>query len=141
MTYVWLGVTLLAFTIEFVTSDMISVWFAGGGLVAMLFSLIGLNLYFQIPAFIIVSVVLLLCFRKIVMQKLNSRSTNLNADSAIGKEFALLSAITFLEPGTIKVNGVVWNAVTENQNDNIPENSIVEVIGIKGNKYIVKEKK
>ena len=139
MVYVWLGIIILTVAIEFFTFDLISVWFAGGSLVAMILAACGLNLYFQIPAFIIVSLVLLLFFRSIVLKKLNVRKQNLNADAVIGKEFSLITAIGFNNPGTIKVNDVIWNVITENQQDEIKENTIVEVIGLKGNKYIVKE--
>ena len=63
-----------------------------------------------------------------------------NADSAIGKEFVLLSNIGFNQAGTIKINDVIWSAVTENQKDDIAQGEIVTVIGLKGNKYIVKKK-
>ena len=63
-----------------------------------------------------------------------------NADSVIGKEFILLSDIGFNKAGTIKVNGVVWAAITEEESAEIPAGKIVVVERIEGNKYIVKEK-
>jgi beta-galactosidase len=72
-----------------------------------------------------------------IMKKLNVKTTNLNADSVIGKEYILLTAIGFNQPGSIRVNDVVWSAVTEKETDEIAEKTVVRIIGHKGNKYIV----
>lgn len=138
--YIWLAVTAAALIIEFITSEMVSVWFVGGGLIAMLLAGIGLNWYFHVPAFIVVSFVLMLCFRRLVMQKLNKAAEKTNAETVIGKEFELLSDIKFNEAGSIKVNGVVWTAIAEDEHTEIPAGKIVVVLKIEGNKYIVKEK-
>lgn len=134
--YVWLFVTAFALIFEFVTTDMLSIWFAGGGLVALVLSAVGLEWYIQLPVFFAVSLVLLLVFRRLVLKKLNSKEVRTNADMAIGKEFRLLSAITFDNVGSIKVNDVVWNAVSFNDMP-IPAGTIVIVRELKGNKYIV----
>lgn len=134
--YVWLFVTAFALIFEFVTTDMLSIWFAGGGLVALVLSAVGLEWYIQLPVFFAVSLVLLLVFRRLVLKKLNSKEVRTNADMAIGKEFRLLSAITFDNVGAIKVNDVVWNAVSFNDMP-IPAGTIVIVRELKGNKYIV----
>lgn len=141
MLYFWLGVTVVALVLEFITADMVTIWFAGGGLIAMILALLKLSIYVQIPVFIAVSVVCLLCFRKMVMKKLNVKTSNLNADSVIGKEYILLTEIGFNKPGSIRVNDVVWSAISENEMDEIAEKSKVRIIGLRGNKYIVEEVK
>ncbi|MBQ3219085.1 MAG: NfeD family protein [Clostridia bacterium] len=137
--YIWLGVTAFALILEFCTNDMVSVWFAGGGVIAMILTAVGLSWYVHLPVFIVVSFVLLLSFRKMVLKYLYKGDEKTNADSAIGKEYVLITAIEFNKPGTIKINDVVWSAVTENQNDAIPKGSVVKVVNIKGNKYIVEK--
>lgn len=138
--YIWLGITAAALVIEFLTTEMVSVWFAGGGVVAMLLAGVGLGWYFHVPAFIAVSFVLMLCFRRLVMKKLDKGDVKTNADSVIGKDFELLSDIGFNKAGSIKVNGVVWTAIAEDEKTEIPAGTIVVVQRIEGNKYIVKEK-
>ena len=138
--YIWLAVTAAALVIEFLTTEMVSVWFAGGGLVAMLFAGLDLGWYYHVPVFIVVSFALMLCFRRLVMKKLNKGEVKTNADSAIGKEFELLSDIGFNQTGSIKVNGVVWTAVAEDDHTEIPAGKTVVALKIEGNKYIVKEK-
>lgn len=138
--YIWLGVIVLSIVIEFLTTDMITIWFAGGGIVAMLLSVFGVEWYIHVPVCLVVSVVLLLCFRRLVLKKLNTADSRINADSVIGKEFTLLTPIEFGVRGSIRVNDVVWSAVGENDNDVIPAGTKVEVLRLEGNKYIVKEK-
>ena len=138
--YIWLAVTAAALIVEFLTEEMVSVWFIGGGFVAMLLAGLGLDWYFHVPAFIVVSFTLMLCFRKLVMKKLNKGEVKTNAETVIGKEFELLSDIDFNKAGSIKINGVVWTAVAADENAVIPAGKKVVIEKIEGNKYIVKEK-
>ena len=135
--YAYLIITAIALIIEFVTNEMLSIWFAGGGLVAIILSACNLPWTITMPVFFVVSLVLLLVFRKVVMKYLNKGDARTNADSAIGKEYALLTPIEFNKPGTIKINDVVWSVTTEVQGETISEGTIVKVIALKGNKYIV----
>ena len=137
--YIWLAVIVLAIIIEFLTADMVTIWFAGGGIVAMILAIFELQWFIHVPAFVVVSTVLVLCFRKLVLKKLSSAESRVNADSAIGKEFTLLSNIEFGVRGSIRVNDVVWSAVGENEHDVILAGATVQVIRLEGNKYIVKE--
>lgn len=137
--YIWLAVTAAALIIEFITTEMVSVWFVGGGLVAMLLAGLGLDWYFHIPAFIVVSLTMMLCFRGLVMKKLSKGEVKTNAETVIGKEFELLTDIGFNKAGSIRINGVVWTAVAENENAEIPAGTKVILKKIEGNKYIVEE--
>lgn len=138
--YVWLAVTAFALIIEFVTADMVTIWFAGGGLVAMILAACGLEWYVHVPVFIVVSFAAMLVFRKMVIEKLGKGEVKTNAETAVGKDFTLLSPIAFGQAGSIKINGVVWNAVGENEDEVIDAGSVVTIKAIKGNKYIVKKK-
>ena len=141
MMYVWLGIVVVSLILEFLTTEMITIWFAGGGLVSMILAMLSVEYFVQIPVFITVSIVLLLCFRKIVINKFSIGESNLNADAVIGREAILLSEITFEKPGTIKVNDVIWGVISKNEKSFIPENTVVKIVGLKGNKYIVEEAK
>lgn len=138
--YIWLAVTAAALIVEFITAEIVSVWFVGGGLVAMLLAGLGLDWYIHVPAFIVVSFLLMLCFRRLVMKKLNKDEVKTNAETVIGKEYELLTAIGFNQAGSIRINGVVWTAVAEDDNAEIPAGTKVIIEKIEGNKYIVKEK-
>ena len=137
--YLWLAIIVIALVVEFCTNEMVSVWFAGGGLVAVILAAFEVPWEVCIPVFLVLSFVLLLCFRKVTMKYLNRNTARVNADSAIGKEYELLSAIEFNKAGTIKINDVVWNVTTEKQTDAISAGEIVKVVALKGNKYIVEK--
>ena len=134
--YVWLIITATALMLEFITTDMLCIWFAGGGLMSLILSALGVNWYIQVIVFIVISFVLILTFRQMVLKKINTKEIRTNADMAIGKEFRLLSAITFDNMGTIKVNDIIWNTVSYNDMP-IPAGTIVTVKELKGNKYVV----
>lgn len=137
--YIYLGITVFALIIEFMTSDLISIWFAGGGIVSIILSAVQMPWYIHIPAFLVVSFILLMVFRKIALKRFAINDVHVNADAVIGAEFKLLSAIGFNKPGTIKVNDVVWGVIAENPNTKIEQGKIVKIVDLKGNKYIVKE--
>ncbi len=138
MIYVWLAVVILSIVIEFLTTDLVSMWFIAGGLVALVFSALKLDLIWQLLTFIVISTLCLIFFRKPLAKLLNKNSSKTNADSNIGKTFTLLTPILTEQPGTIKVNDVVWNVTTETDTE-VQAGVKVEVVSIKGNKYIVKE--
>lgn len=137
--YVYLGITVLALVVEFITTDLISIWFAGGGAVALIVSAFVPMWYVHVPIFVAVSFVLLFVLRKLLLAKLNKNVERVNADSAIGKEFVLLEDIAFNQLGSIRVNGVVWSAVATDPNKSINKSKVVKVVGLDGNKYIVEE--
>ena len=138
--YIWLAVTATALIVEFITAELVSIWFVGGGLVAMLLAGLGLDWYFHVPAFIVVSLALMFCLRRVAMKRLVKDDVKTNAETVIGKDFILLKGINFNSAGEIKINGVVWTAVAEDENAEIPSGTKVIVERIEGNKYIVKEK-
>ena len=137
--YVWLGVVALSVIVEFVTFDLVSVWFIGGGLVAMILSACKVQLVWQLVAFIGVSIILLITCRKPLLKMLNKNKSATNASSLIGKDTTLLTPISFDNVGSVKVNGVVWTAIAENEMTLIEQGAIVTITAIQGNKLIVKE--
>ena len=137
--YIWLGVTVVALILEFITNEIVSIWFAGGGFVAMILAACRLPWYIHLPVFIVVSFVLLASFRKIVLKYFLKGDAKTNADAVIGKEYRLLKPIGLNQPGEIKVNDVIWSVVCRDDFAEVAEGTLVKVIDIKGNKYIVEE--
>ena len=139
--YVWLAVTIIALIVEFSTADMVSIWFAGGGLISLILSALGVLWPWQILAFIVVSIALLVAFRRVLLKKLDKGTVKTNASQVIGQEYRLLTPIGLNQTGTIKINDVIWRVDTLEQAQQISEGSLVRIIDIKGNKYIVEEVK
>ena len=135
--YIWLAVVAFSIIIEFLTTDLVSVWFIGGGLVAMILAILKVDLLWQLLAFIILSIVLLIFCRKPILKLIGKNISATNADSLIGKDFILLSPISFNVSGTVKINDVIWTADTETDGTEIAAGEVVTVVKIKGNKLIV----
>ena len=139
MIWVWLAVTALSLILEFITMEMASIWFVAGGILGMILAACGVGWEIQLIVFILVSLILLLSLRKIAL-KLLLKNTNAktNAVGEIGKTVKLLTDISDEKPGTIKLNDVVWNVVAEDGSE-IKAGAKVEIVELKGNKYIVKK--
>lgn len=139
--YIFLAITVASLVLEFVTTEMVSIWFAGGGLVAMILAIFKVDWYITVPVFIVVSFLMMLLFRDMVVKHLKKGGERTNAESVVGKEFTLLSDISFGNAGTIKVNDVIWDVKLTEEDAELKKGSKVRVLKIEGNKYIVEEVK
>jgi membrane protein implicated in regulation of membrane protease activity len=136
--WVWGIVTALALVIEFLTADLITIWFAAGGLITLLVVALApeLPLIWQLVIFVGVSVVLLLCTRKICLKLLNNDNVKTNIEALIGTRFTVTD---IHENYTYhKINGVSWQ-VFAIEGETLMIGDEVEVCEIKGNKLIAKK--
>ena len=139
MTILWICVTLLAVVLEIVTIQLVSLWFVGGGIVAFIMSLFeGIGWQWQLLAFVLVSVILLIFARpalaKVMQLNKNNRS---NVDELIDKKVRMLSDADFDTNGTEKINDVVWTVKSIDGNT-LKQGTIVQVVKVEGNKLIAK---
>lgn len=132
-----IGIFILA---EVLTVNLVAVWFILGGLVALGLSLAGLSVSTQLLAFVIVSAICLTLFLCFIRPRLNGKNhdvTKTNADRIIGQEGEVILTIDPLKnTGQIRVQGQVWSA-TSDQEEIIPQGSLVTVTAIKGVKAFV----
>lgn len=88
MLYLWIWgiVTALALIVEFLTSDLVTLWFAAGGLVTLLIVALvpSLGIAWQIVIFLAMSAILLFSTRKLCLKFLNGsvEPDNLNTFSS-----------------------------------------------------------
>jgi len=139
--YIWLIVAVVAMVVEFITSEMVSIWFVGGAILGMVLDAVGVVWYVQLICVVVLSLVLLIAFRKLALKLLAKNDGKTNADAVIGKEFRLIDGIDFDNFGTIKVNGVVWTVIAKEEGAVIKSGAQVKVVELKGNKYVVEEVK
>lgn len=136
--YLWLAIFVLAFIIEIITaSSLVSIWFAFGSLFGLLTSYLGFSLKLQFIVFILSSILFFVIFKPIVMKLLAFKKQATNFDRYIGKRFYLLKAIN-QEKGTIKINDLIYNAVSNN-GDYIEKGQLVELLAFEGSKVIVRK--
>lgn len=136
---VWLLLTAVFAIIECVTVSLVSVWFVAGAAVAALISFLGGGVVLQIIAFIAISFILLIALRPIVSDKLHTGSEKTNIDAVAGQTGFVLKNISVKSPGQVKVDGQVWTAVPENEDETIEIGTKIKVLRISGVKLIVKK--
>lgn len=140
MWAVWLAVFVIALVIEAVGTDLVSIWFAAGAIVAVILSLIpGVAWWVQLIVFMVISVATLCCFRPLVHKYMRRDLLSSNIDEMKGKKGLLTEKIDLLHHGVCKINDVSWTAIGANEKDVISAGSVVEVLAVSGNKLIVKK--
>ncbi len=111
-TYLWLAVVIVAIVVEAVTYALVSIWFVGGGLVAMLSSAFGISLFAQLLVFLVFSVLFLVMTRPLIKKKQQAH-VRTNVDSFIGKRGIVTKESTSFTPGQGKVGGQIWTIVAK----------------------------
>lgn len=136
--YIWLSLAVFFLIIESMTVEIISIYFTGGALVSMALSLFGVPLEWQILAFCVVSILLIIFTRPIVARYLKRNESKTNVDTLIGDVATVTKEILPDERGEVKIKGQYWLAVSAN-NDIIESGSKVSILAIEGAKLIVKK--
>ena len=139
MWIIWLAIFVIALIVEAVTNDLVSVWFAFGSLVALIVSLIpNVEWWVQLIIFTVISIATLFALRPFLMKYMKRNVVNSNVDSLIHKKGKMTKPCDEFNHGEVKVDGIIWTAVSSDISESIQDNTIVEIIGIDGNKLIVK---
>lgn len=138
--FVWLGLLIAFLVIEFITIGLTSIWLAGGALVALLLNIAGLNLFWQVGAFFVVSLLLLFFTRPIAVKYINVRHEKTNYEGVIGKVVRVTETVNNMaQTGTAVVNGLEWTARAEKDRDVLEPGALAKVVSISGVKLIVKK--
>lgn len=137
MVSVWTAIFILAVVVEISTTDLVSIWFAGGALIALITAIIKIPFGYQIIVWIISSAICLAIFKPLFGRKLSLKHQKTNTDQLIGEDVLVLKKVTPHSLGEAKVRDVIW---TLSSNDEIEENEYAKVINIEGNKLIVEKK-
>lgn len=136
--YWWLGAMVFFLLVEAGTVALVSVWFAGGALLAMIAAALGAGVILQIALFLVSSGALLALMWPIAKKHINQRHTRTNADRLIGQEVLVTEQIDNLaETGAIRVNGVLWTAKSTDHTV-IPVGALVTIERIEGAKVYVR---
>ena len=138
MPVFWLIVGVIFAVSEALTVGLVTIWFAGGAVVALIAALLGAGIPVQIVLFLLVSIGLLVTTRKIFVNKLQTGKTKTNVDALVGEEAKVLTAIKPFEPGSVKLRGQEWTAVAKDDTLTIASGDVVKVVAIEGVKAVVK---
>lgn len=137
MWLMWLVIAIFFLGVEWMTVELISIWFTGASLVAMVLSLFNLELGWQIGAFCLVSIALIIFTRPVVARYLKRNEAKTNVDSLIGEVATVTKEIVPDDRGEVKIKGQYWLAISAN-NVFIEVGKKVSILAIEGNKLIVK---
>ena len=138
--YVWLGLLILFLVIEIATVGLTTIWMAGGALGALILDLAGLNLWWQIGAFLVVSFTMLVFTRPFVVKYINSHHEKTNYEGIIGKVVRITEKVDNLQQtGTAVVNGLEWTTRAERDDVILDPGDLTKVVNISGVKLIVKK--
>lgn len=138
MIPIWLGITIVAVIIEILTTDLVSIWFAAGGIVSLIACLLGASQMIQIVLFVIVSIFTIIIVRPIAKKYLRTNIEKTNVDRVIGKHGLVTKTITADNKGEVKVMSTSWPA-TSFDNTIINEGDYCEIIAIEGVHLVVKK--
>lgn len=142
MWIIWLSIFVLALIIESLSPELVSMWFALGGIIALIISFIpGVAWWISIVVFVVVSATAIFTLRPILVKFMKRNEVSSNVDDLIHKKGLITKEASPTDHGEVKINGVIWTAVPEDENETINQGTSVEVIRIEGNKLIVRKNK
>ena len=140
MAVVWLTAMIALLIVEAIVPGLVSIWFAIGAFAALISALLGAPLWLQVVWFLAVSVATLVLTRPLAQRYVNSRVQPTNADALIGRDCVVTENIDNLAgTGAVKIDGKVWTARAENENDRYAKGDVVKAVKIEGVKLIVKQ--
>ena len=135
--FIWVGVMVLFLIVEAATVTMVSLWFAGGALAALVVALLGARWPLQIVAFLLVSAGLLALLRPLARKHFTPKLTPTNVDSIIGTEGYVTADIdNVAATGTVKLGAMEWTARSAT-GEKISTGTLVKVEKIEGVKAFV----
>ncbi len=134
---VWLILMVILILIEAATVSLVSIWFAGGALTAILVSVLGGQIWLQVAVFFLVAAALLILLRPVVRKHFNPKLQKTNVDAVIDTTGMVTVEINnVMATGTVKIGSMEWTA-RSTTGDVIPVGSLVKVDKIEGVKVFV----
>ncbi len=140
MAVVWLAAMVVLLIVEAIVPGLVSIWFAIGALAALIAALLNAPLWLQVVWFLAVSVAALVLTRPLAQRYVNAKVQPTNADALIGRDCVVTEGIDNLAgTGAVKIDGKVWTARAEDENDRYAVGDVVKALKIEGVKLIVRK--
>ena len=135
---IWILVAIFVIAIDIVTSSFIFMWFSIGALVAIILSLLGLSVTWQIIAFLVVGVATVSIGYPWAKKKFKADVNHVPTmeQTYIGR--TMIAEEDMGKNSKIKVSGIYWTAY--NKGRVIKKGEEYTITGIEGNKLIVSSK-
>ena len=141
MIWIWLTVIILALVCEACTTALVSIWFVPSALVSLILAIAGVDVWVQVLVFFVISIACIVIFQSLFKKKLaNSKKKATNTDILIGEKAIVTEKIDNLAAvGCVKINGQLWSARSENDDEEIVEGDVVQIMAVKGVKLVCRK--
>ena len=137
MLWVWLIALVVFIALEVATAALVSIWFVGGALVALVAAVIGAGFWTQFILFAVVSLGIMIIARPLAAKRMKSSLQPTNADRVLGMTGIVTGEIDNIRAvGEVKVAGTVWSARSAD-GESISVGEEVKPVRIEGVKLIV----
>lgn len=134
MIVIWAVIIAITLLMEFFTVDFFACCFSLGAAVSLILAACGVNIYWQVGVFFVVTIVAIGATRPLVKRFLKKPTVPTNVDQNFGKTARLLADVVNGE-SSIKINDVVWKVACDTE---LKQNDMVTIERVEGNKMIVK---
>lgn len=139
MGTLWFVAIIAFIVIEASTVQFVSIWFAGGALMAFIASLLGASQGVQWVVFVLSSAILLILTRPLVKKLMNRDAAVTGTDLLIGKTAVMTRDTDNLgDSGEAKADGKFWTAKSLD-GEPIQKDTVVTIEKIEGVKLIVRK--
>jgi len=136
MIYLWIGIFIVSLLIEFLTADVVSIWFTAASIPAFILAMTNSHMFVQIAVFVLSATLLMIFTRPFVMKYFKTNEIKTNVDAFIGSTGVCLEQIKIGEIGKAKVRNQRWSAIS---NEQIEIGDNLRVLDIEGAKLIVEK--
>lgn len=134
---IWVIAIILFLVIEELTPGLISIWFAGGALGALITAVLGFGSCVQIITFILASAILIIALREVALKSFKTRAEKTDIDRILGKTVTITKVSDKNKcEATVMINDVEWKVRGE---DELNEGDSVKIVSVEGVRLIVEK--
>lgn len=137
----WGFLVITCVTIELLTTNLITIWFALGSIIGLITGAFGVIWYWQIVSFLTTTIITLAIGYPLLKWHLHNKPTlKTNLDILINQEAIMINDYPNYHkvPGMAKIDGKTWTVISTT-NDYFKKDEIVLVTSIIGVKLIIKK--
>lgn len=140
-TYVYLAIIVASIVLEALTASLTTIWFVPAAIVGIVLQMLGVGVAVQTVVFLVLSGLFMLLFYKKLRDVIATKTEKTGIEALIGKTAVVEEDILPLKPGRVKVSGMSWSAVGENEYEEIKKGELVSVLEISGVKLVCRPTK
>lgn len=137
--YVYLAIILAAIVLEACTASLTTIWFVPAAIVGIVLQKLGVGVAVQTVVFLVLSAVFMALFYKKLRDIIAVKTEKTGIEALIGKTAIVEEDILPLKPGRVKVSGMSWSALGENEHDEMKKGELVQIMAISGVKLICRK--